>query len=378
MTTRKIVRGTLVALGLGLPAGTAAALAMDKTVTVTVDGEQRTINTFATSVAGALKSAGLQAGDQDALAPTADSPIEDGSRIVLARGRPLALTVDGTQHEIWTTALTVDTALQQVGMQNSPDMELSASPSKRIPLEGMALVVRNTKPITLLDGGQPPKEIQSSALSVGDLLTQLGVPLHDQDTVTPGRTSPVLPGMTVQVNRVRTEQRTERRLIDPPVKKIKDPELAPGSVVVEDPGAPGEQVITYAVTLANGKETDRQQLSVQEITPAREAKIRVGAKFDKRAARSAAKASQVADGPVWDRLARCESGGNWSANTGNGYYGGLQFDEGTWRANGGGQYARYPHQASREEQIAVAQRVRNSRGNYRAWPTCSARMGLDD
>jgi len=56
----------------------------------------------------------------------------------------------------------------------------------------------------------------------------------------------------------------------------------------------------------------------------------------------------------------------------------LQFDERTWRANGGGRYAPYPHQATREEQIAVAQRVRNSRGNYRAWPTCSARMGLDD
>ncbi|MDQ3826675.1 MAG: ubiquitin-like domain-containing protein, partial [Actinomycetota bacterium] len=123
MTTRTIVRGALVALGLGLPAGTAAALAMDKTVTVTVDGEQRTVHTFATSVAGALKSAGLQAGDQDALAPTADSPIEDGSRIVLARGRPLALTVDGTQHEVWTTALTVDTALEQVGMQHARDME---------------------------------------------------------------------------------------------------------------------------------------------------------------------------------------------------------------------------------------------------------------
>jgi len=374
VTKRTFVRGALVALGLGLPAGTAAALAMDKAVTVTVDGEQRTIHTFASSVAGALQSAGLQAGDQDSLAPTASSSIEDGSRIVLARGRPLALTVDGTQHEIWTTALTVDTALQQVGMPHSEDMELSASPSKRIPLEGMALVVRNTKPITLLDGGQPPKEIQSSALSVGDLLTQLGVPLHDQDTVTPGRTSPVLPGMTVQVNRVRSEQRTERRLIDPPVKKIKDPELSAGSVVVEDPGAPGEQIVTYLVTLANGKETDRKQVSVQEITPARAGKIRVGTKGF---AKSVAKSSPVAEGSVWDRLARCESGNNWAANTGNGYYGGLQFDKTTWRAYGGSQYAPYPHQATREEQIEVAQRVRNSRGNYRAWPTCSARMGLD-
>jgi resuscitation-promoting factor RpfB len=368
VTKRTIVRGALVALGLGLPAGTAAALAMDKAVTVTVDDEQRTVHTFASSVAEALESAGLQVSDQDALAPTANSAIEDGSRIVLQRGRPLALTVDGTQHEIWTTALTVGTALRQVGMQ-APEMELSAHPTERIPLEGMALVVRIAKPIILLDGGQSPREIQSTALSVGDLLTQLGVPLHEQDTVTPGRTSPVLPGMTVNVTRVRIEQRSERRLVDPPVKKIKDSRLPIGSVVVEDPGAPGEEIVSFVVTLANGKETQRKQLSSQEITPARPARIRVGGK-------GSAMTFTAEDGNVWDRLARCESGGNWAVNSGNGYYGGLQFDRGTWNAYGGNQYAPYPHQASREQQIAVAQRVRNSRGDYRAWPACSARMGL--
>lgn len=341
---------------------------MDKTVTITVDDEQRTIHTFASSVAGALESAGLQVGDQDALAPRADSAIEDGSRIVLQRGRPLALTVDGAHHEVWTTARTVETALRQVGIQ-SPDTELSADRARRIPLEGMSLVVRNSKPITLLDGGQAAKEIQSTALSVGDLLTQQGVPLREQDIVTPGRTSPVLPGMTVQVTRVRSEQRSERQLIEPPVKKIKDSDLPIGSVVVEDPGAPGEQIVTYVLTLANGKVTDRKQLSVREISPAREARVRVGAK-------RSVKSAPVAEGSVWDRLARCESGGNWAANTGNGYYGGLQFDKSTWRAYGGGQYAPYAHQASREEQIAVAQRVRNARGNYRAWPACSSRMGL--
>jgi hypothetical protein len=78
---------------------------------------------------------------------------------------------------------------------------------------------------------------------------------------------------------------------------------------------------------------------------------------------------------VWDALARCESGGNWAINTGNGYYGGLQFSYGTWHDYGGGAYADYPHQATREQQIAVAERLRAARG-YAPWPACRAELGL--
>ena len=77
-------------------------------------------------------------------------------------------------------------------------------------------------------------------------------------------------------------------------------------------------------------------------------------------------------GSVWDELAQCESGGNWAINTGNGYSGGLQFLPSTWRAYGGQGSA---HNASREEQIAVAERVRADVG-WQAWPACTRRMGL--
>jgi LysM repeat protein len=83
-------------------------------------------------------------------------------------------------------------------------------------------------------------------------------------------------------------------------------------------------------------------------------------------------AAAPAGGGVWDRLAQCESGGNWGTSTGNGYSGGLQFAPGTWRANGGTGSA---HNASRAEQIRVAERVRASQG-WGAWPACSAKLGL--
>ena len=71
----------------------------------------------------------------------------------------------------------------------------------------------------------------------------------------------------------------------------------------------------------------------------------------------------------WDAVAACESGGNWAINTGNGYYGGLQFTMGTWRANGG---SGSPAGASREEQIRVAENVLHNQG-IRAWPVCGRR-----
>jgi hypothetical protein len=81
--------------------------------------------------------------------------------------------------------------------------------------------------------------------------------------------------------------------------------------------------------------------------------------------------ADAAPSSVWDRVAQCESGGNWGTNTGNGYYGGLQFSASTWRAYGGSGSA---SSASREQQIAVAERVLSAQG-WGAWPVCSRKAG---
>ncbi len=92
-----------------------------------------------------------------------------------------------------------------------------------------------------------------------------------------------------------------------------------------------------------------------------------------------AKMIDPADRNVWDELAQCESGGNWSANTGNGYGGGLQFAHtarwSTWNSYGGNQYTPHPWEASREQQIEVATQVLNTSG-WGAWPGCARKLGL--
>ncbi|MFZ1179027.1 MAG: transglycosylase family protein, partial [Mycobacterium sp.] len=82
----------------------------------------------------------------------------------------------------------------------------------------------------------------------------------------------------------------------------------------------------------------------------------------------AGQAAAATDGE-WDQVARCESGGNWGINTGNGYYGGVQFTSSTWASHGGGEYAPSAQLATKEQQIAVAERVLASQGRG-AWPVC--------
>ena len=83
----------------------------------------------------------------------------------------------------------------------------------------------------------------------------------------------------------------------------------------------------------------------------------------------------TADDSVWDKVAHCESTGNWSINTGNGFSGGLQFTKSTWLAFGGGKYAPVAHQATREQQIDIAKKVQAGQG-WGAWPACTSKLGI--
>ena len=86
----------------------------------------------------------------------------------------------------------------------------------------------------------------------------------------------------------------------------------------------------------------------------------------------AAGGASAADGTTWDKVAQCETGGSWSENSGNGFYGGLKFSLGTWHAYGG---QGMPNQASRSQQIAVAKRIQAKQG-WGAWPACTRKLGL--
>ena len=137
--------------------------------------------------------------------------------------------------------------------------------------------------------------------------------------------------------------------------------------VVEDPGTPGVQDVTFAVAIVNVVETGRIPVANIVITPARDAVVRVGTK-------PGTDVPAVTNGSIWDAIASCEACGNWAINTGNGYYGGVQFDQGTWERNGGLRFAPRADLATRDEQITVAEVTRDRQG-WGAWPVCSGRAG---
>ena len=125
---------------------------------------------------------------------------------------------------------------------------------------------------------------------------------------------------------------------------------------------------------ASGQVPTWMARAAQAAIPARPARPG-GGEVPQAAAPAAASVSTAAPassgGANWSAIAACESGGNWSANTGNGFYGGLQFTEQTWLGYGGGQYASSANQATAAQQMAVAQRVLAGQG-IGAWPVCGA------
>jgi len=353
---RLIVAALLVALtGAGV-----VAVASRKTVTLNVDGAAMTVTTMKSRVVDIVEDSGFAVGDRDELFPAAGRHVRDAETIVLRRSRPLQISLDGQDpKQVWTTASTVNEALAQLSLTDTAPV--AASRGSRVPLAGMVLPVVTAKTVQINDAGAI-RSVRLAAPDVGSLLAAAGAPLVQRDTSVPAPTAPVVDGMQILITRMRIEKVTERAPLVPTARRVEDPTMNMSRQVVEDPGAPGEQDITFAVATVNGVVTGRLPVANTVLTPARDALLRVGVK-------PGTEVPPVTNGARWDAIAACESGNNWAINTGNGYYGGVQFDQNTWERQGGLRYAGRADLATREEQIAIAE-VTRSRQGWGAWPVC--------
>jgi uncharacterized protein YabE (DUF348 family) len=341
------------------------AVAAHRTVTLTIDGAPMTVSTMKSRVIDVVKENGFDVGERDDLYPAGDQSVHQSDTIVLRRSRPLQISLDGHgSREVWTTASTVQEALAQLSMTDTAPA--AASRGSRVPLEGMSLPVVSPRTVALNDGGVV-RTVRLAAANVAGLLEAAGAPLLQSDTVVPAASAPVTDGMQVQVTRVRVEKVTQQMPLLPDNKVVPDPTMNMSRQIVEDPGTPGTQNVTFAIATVNGVETGRLPVANVVVAPARDALLRVGAK-------PGTEVPPLSNGTTWDALSRCEAGGNWAINSGNGFYGGVQFDQNTWERNGGLRYAQRADLATREEQIAIAE-VTRARQGWGAWPVCSGRVG---
>ncbi|HEU5034712.1 MAG TPA: ubiquitin-like domain-containing protein [Mycobacteriales bacterium] len=348
----------LAAILASLTAAATAFAVMEKTVRVDVDGHRIAVRTFAGNVAGVLRKAHLTLGPHDTVAPDLAAPVHDGSDVIVRHGRLLHLMVDGESRDVWVTALSVNGALDQLGLNNR-DAWLSASRSLAVPRRGLSLQLRLPQHVTVLvDGNRHVAD--TTAPDVRALLRELHIRLHRLDHVSTPLTRYPTDGLVVSIDRI--NQRTVTRSLAIPfrTRHVHSSSLYVGDSKIVRYGQPGVRENTYRLTWKNHKLV-RRHLTHSRVKRHPVAQVvAVGTKPRPRYA-------PAADGLNWPALANCESGGNPRAVSGNGMYRGLyQFTLGAWHGVGG---SGDPIDASSSEQTYRAQLLYRRSGDG-AWPRC--------
>jgi resuscitation-promoting factor RpfB len=372
---RSVIYGVAGFALAGVIGGTVAWASVgdsSKTVNLKIDGESKTIHTSASTVGTALAKAGYSVGDHDVVAPAATAKLHNHGEIVLKRGRLLHLTIDGKQRDIWVTTPTVADALAQLGYSTS-DFS-SVSRAKRLPLSPTDIEIRMPKQITLIHDHKH-QTVTTTDATVRDLLRSLGIKVKAGDRLSLKSTATLRNGQKIVLQRVLRKYVTEHQTINFSTTKQQDSSMYEDQSKVVRAGKNGVASVKYLLVYVDGKRVGRTVASRTVLTAPVAQIEKVGTKARPAPPSSGGGAPPPANtsGLNWDAVANCESGGNWHINTGNGFYGGLQFDSGTWLANGGGAYAQRADLASREQQIAVANRLYAARGSS-PWPVCGANL----
>lgn len=362
-------------LGYSLTGATA------QTVTVTADGQTRTFHTYGDDVASLLRKAGLSVGAHDVVAPALGEPLHDGARIEIARGRPLTLSVNGSERTVWVTQGTLADAVDALGLRLD-GAYVSASRSRTVPLSGMSLTVRLPQQVTLVVGGVA-NAVTTTEPTVAQLLTDQGVQLGPWDSVSAPLDSYPSTGATVTVVRETHSQWLQRNKIGVRTVRVKDHHLTIGTVQLAHGGKAGMRYRLWGIVKDDGVVVSMKLL--QDRTVKATAKVLLVGTKPKQA--DSVQALQTTSRPTsspsstrhttsvpttkkgsglnWGALARCESGGDPTLVDGP-YYGLYQFSLGTWRSVGG---RGRPSDASSAEQTYRAKLLYAQQGRS-PWPSC--------
>lgn len=414
------IAGGVLALSGG---GAATAFGLSNEVSINVYGEVSTVRTFDNNVESILDKQGVQIGKVDKVTPELKDKVSDGETIVVEKLNIVKLSIDDKKPIEFTTEIdTVGGIVEGAGykldkVRFSPEAETALEPGK-------ALDITIETPKTVTFTGKNGEYIADDVFNdtVGEAAEKyLGDYNPETDKLEPAADTEITNGMTIDITRIRTNERTETEPVKFKQVEEEDDSMFIGEEKITTKGVNGEKTKTIKDTLTDGKVTDSEIIEekvtkkpVNEVltkgtkekpAPVIEKKERSesansstssnsprsssGGSSSTKSSRNAERSSSpqssgngsglLAGIPQskidqFDRLSMCESTGNWSIDVGL-YEGGLQFLNSTWLAYGGGEFAPHAYQATREEQIYVANKLQNVTGWRSSWPACSAKFG---
>ncbi|MEW1690413.1 ubiquitin-like domain-containing protein [Streptomyces sp. NPDC091265] len=245
---RRLVPQALVVAFLA--GGTTAFVADDKAVTLDIDGEPRTLHTFADDVGELLADQGIAAGGAETVFPAPGSELGDGDEITVRSRRPVTLTLDGVRRRVWTSEHTVGDALRRIGVR-AEGAYLSVSRAAPIGRTGLALDVRTERTVTVMADGRE-HTVRTNAATVREAVARAGVTLRGEDTTSVAPDSFPRDGQTVSVLRITTTREVREEPLAYAVERTGDSSLAVGTEVVEREGRDGSRRVLYTLRTVNG------------------------------------------------------------------------------------------------------------------------------
>lgn len=350
----------LLVLGMAVP----FVLAADR-VQVAVDGEALALRTYEATVDDVLDQAGVEVGAHDRVVPPLDAPVDDGMQIEVRRAVPVTVVAaDGEGRLVLTPARTVAEVLAAVGEGRVPGGVVL--PALDAPVE-RGLMIRLIRPVAVtVHADGVAAHVTRRGGRVADALAAAEVAVGTTDVVIPPLSTPLIDGLAIHVRRVGAEEAVEQVALPFEEQIVETADRYKGDRVVVQEGAEGIRIDTYRLRTVDGVVMGRDLVSQEVVQEPQPRIVEVGTK-------ERPVAPTVPSGSVWDRLAQCESNGNWAMR--GTYHGGLQFHPDTWNRWKPAGYPDYAYEATREQQIHVGERLHAARG-WAPWPHCSSVLGL--
>lgn len=251
-------------------------LAGEKQVSLMVDGEVRTVRTYASTVGELLTRAGVELGEADQLHPEAETALSDGMVVELVHARPITLLVGDVERRVMVTALDVNEVLRELGTEVGRRDIVRPSRLARV-VPGMVVEVRRPVAIQIVADGQV-RDVITDARTVAGVLEGLGIALGPEDRVLPGLDAPPLADGQIIVTRVTRTTETRSLAIDFSTVKRRNPDLPKGSERVVEPGKKGLREVTEEVVRADGQVESRRALSERIVREPVDRVVEVGTK----------------------------------------------------------------------------------------------------